>query len=300
MNFNVESNQHDRVNNMNSFTRNEIDAILSDIKSEEISSNLGYFSKPFRVSRENRTCFIKLYLPVKDPGFVSSIINNHDEYLTELKYAGLKIPETVIVSRQKGKKHQLVIIQDSFRDDELLRNRIIEAGITELTNLCAQVFDDIIQFWNRKKKSTNIGFHPTLRNYALHEGNLYFFDTFPPMLMSQRKLNAIILRMSPYGGWLRKLTPLSIINKISDEYYHLDKMLAGIVGSCCRLRPDDALKILAFSRDYITAIASLSDSEKESILMLLKETPQLSKIWILIRKLSGNVGKPNINTPTSS
>jgi len=91
-----------------------------------------------------------------------------------------------------------------------------------------------------------------------------------------------------------------MINKVTDEYYHLDKMFTGIPGSCCRLRPDDAGKILQFSRDYVKSSAGLSAPEKESILALLNKPPQLPRIWILIRKLSGNVGKPNISTPTSS
>ena len=285
---------------MISLTGNEIDSILSDVTTEEISSNLGYFSKPFRIYRNGKPYFIKLYLPVRDEKFVSSIIDNHEKYLTELKYAGLKIPDTFIASRQKGKKHQIVIIQDSFDDDELLRNRILEARIGELTGLMAMVFDEIIEYWNRKNKSVEIGFHPTLRNYSLHEGELWFFDTFPPMLMDQRKLNALILRMSPYGGLLRKISPLNLINKVSDEYYQLDKMLSGIVGSCCRLRPDDASKILVFSREYFKGNPSITESDKERIRLLLKEPPHLSGIWILIRKLSGKPGKPNINIPSSS
>jgi hypothetical protein len=77
-------------------------------------------------------------------------------------------------------------------------------------------------------------------------------------------------------------------------------MFTGIVGSCCRLRPDDAEKILEFSRGYVNRSDVLTGHEKESTLALLKKPPELPRIWILIRKLSGNVGKPNINTPTSS
>jgi len=237
---------------------------------------------------------------VKNERLVTYIINNHDEYIKKLKTAGIRIPETSIISRHTGNNHQIIIIQDSFRDGELLRNCIIKADQEELKDLLTKVFSEIVQFLNRKDRETDIGFHPTLRNYALHKGDLWYFDTFPPMLMKQRDLNRLILRMSPHGGLLKKIIPLRFINKVTDEYYNLDKMFIGIVGSCCRLRPDDADKILTFSREYVNHSDLLSAEDKESILQLLKKPPRLSKIWILIRKLSGNTGRPNINTPISA
>jgi len=285
---------------MNPLTQEEIGKILKDIESKERSSDLGYFSKPFRVNYNDRALFIKLYFPVKDQRLISSIMANHDEYIRELKLAGLKIPETKILSKPSGDKHQLIIIQDAFKDEELLRNRIINGSPEDVEKLCLMVFDEMLQFHIKKNRQKEIGFHPTLRNYCVHKGELWFFDTFPPMLMNQKELNGLILKMSPYGGLLKKIIPLRLINKVTDEYYNPDKMFTGIVGSCCRLRPADADKILAFSREYVNQSVSLTDEDKESIMRLLKKPPKLSGIWILIRKLSGNKGKPNINTPISA
>jgi len=282
---------------MNTLSREEINEILADIETRERSSDLGYFSKPFRVYHGDRALFIKLYFPVSNQDYVSYIIDIHNKYVRELKHAGLRIPETIILSRKAEKKHQLVIIQDAFRDEELLRNQIIRGNIEEVKDLCTMVFDEMLQFREKRNKDIDIGFHPTLRNYCVHDKRLWFFDTFPPMLMDQRNLNRLILRMSPYGGFLKKIMPLKFINKVTDEYYHLDTMFTGVVGSCCRLRPDDSVSILGFSRDYVNSSASLKADEKESILRLLNKPPQLSKIWILIRKLSGNKGRPNISTP---
>lgn len=282
---------------MNPLTQEEIGKILKDIESRDKSSDLGYFSKPFRVNYKDRALFIKLYFPVKDQKLISSIIANHDEYIKELKLAGLKVPETKILSKPSGDKHQLIIIQDAFKDDELLRNRIINGSPEDVKRLCILVFDEVFQFLIKKNRQKDIGFHPTLRNYCVHNGELWFFDTFPPMLMNQRELNGLILKMSPYGGLLKKILPLRFINKVTDEYYNSDKMFTGIVGSCCRLRPADADKILTFSREYVNQSVILSEEEKERIRRLLKKPPKLSGIWILIRKLSGNKGRPNINTP---
>lgn len=282
---------------MTSFTAEITDKILSEAGSKKICSDLGYFSKPFRIDHADGELIVKLYLPVRNHDTVTSVIKNHDDYIAELNRTGLRIPRTLITSKKTGRKHQMIIIQKSFKDDELLRNRFIKASSTELTSLCSLIFEDIFKFWENKDTSMEIGFHPTLRNYSLHEGKLYFFDTFPPMLMSQKKLNRLIIKMSPYGRVIKKFIPPRIINMVTDEYYCLDRMLVGIVGSCCRLRPDDAGKILAFSIKYVMDSELLSESEKAGIAELLKRPPELSKIWILIRKLTGNTGYPNIKRP---
>jgi hypothetical protein len=282
---------------MISITADVADKVLSGTGSRKICSDLGYFSKPFRIEHANGELIVKLYLPVKNPETVSSIIKNHDDYIAELNRIGLTVPRTIITSKKTGRKHQIIIIQESFKDDELFRNRFKNASSTELTNLCSLIFEDILKFWENKDSSLEIGFHPTLRNYSIHEGKLYFFDTFPPMLMSQKKLNRLIIKMSPYGRLIKKFIPPRIINMVTDEYYSTDKMFIGIVGSCCRLRPNDAGKILAFSSKYVTDSELLSEAQKSSIIKLLKRPPELSKIWILIRKLTGNTGYPNIKRP---
>ena len=279
---------------MLSLTENEIDDLLSGIGDNKNSSNLGFFSRPFRINHRDKELIVKLYLPVKKYSSVSSIIENHNEYIKALKSTGIKIPDTLITVRKLKNKFKLIIIQESFKDVELLRNLVQSAYGNKLTDLCEKIFDDTLKFWKNRKESMDIGFHPTLRNYSLHNSELYYFDTFPPMLMNQRKLNRLILMMSPYGGLVNKFIPLWLINRVSDEYYNLDKMFIGIVGSCCRLKPDDAHKILAFSNEFVKRSALLSKKEKESILKLIQAPPNLSKIWLLIRKLSGNTGKPNL------
>ncbi len=276
------------------YTDNEIAGFLLTIDSGKITSNQGFFSKPFPIDYRGKELIVKLYLPVKNLSVVSSIIDNHNKYIDEMRLIGIKIPETVILTRKFKNNHQLVIIQEQFSNDNLLKNRILVATPVELLNLCKLIFDDILKFWTTKKDSMEIGFHPTLRNYSLHKGSLFYFDTFPPMLMNQRELNRLIIMMSPFGGWLRKIVPCSLINRVSNEYYHLDKMFSGIVGSCCRLRPENAGKVLAFSKEYVSNSSLLTATEKEYILRLLLKPPRLSIIWILIRLLSGKPGKPNV------
>ena len=278
------------------FTQVQIAEILSELESKKISSKLGFFSEPFRINYNGNDLIVKTYLPIRNNSLVSSIMENHNNYIAKLNSIGIKIPETIITTKQIKNKRQLIIIQEPFNENELIRDLIKKASIAELLNLCNLLFNDILKFWNGKRNSTDIGFHPTLRNYALHKSELYYFDTFPPMLMDQKKLNHIILAMAPYDTLIKKIIPSQLINRVSDEYYHLDKMFIGIAGSCCRLRPDDSEQILAFSIKYVDTCLSISEDEKESIKKLLQTPPNLSKLWILIRKLTGNMGEPNIKS----
>jgi hypothetical protein len=85
-----------------------------------------------------------------------------------------------------------------------------------------------------------------------------------------------------------------MINRVSNEYYYLPKMFIGIVGSCCRLRPELADEILAFSKAFASESEVIAKAEREAIAELLKTPPHLSKLWRTWRRLSGNIGKPNV------
>jgi hypothetical protein len=275
------------------FSQSDIDLILSETATGETDSNLGFFSKPFRVNFRNRELIVKKYLPIRNFKIVSEIIKNHERYVEELRKIGIKIPDTIIRTLRIKGKFQIFIIQESFQKGELLRYLLETSSKSELLKLCKLIFDDTLRFREGRMGSMNIGFHPTLRNYALHNGSLFYFDTFPPMLMNQRELNKIILGMSPYGSFFRRFIPLTWMNFISNEYYNLDKMFTGITGSCCRLRQEYTNDILKFSTEYIQS-SSCSITEKQKITGILKSPPELPGLWTFFRRLSGNVGKPNI------
>jgi hypothetical protein len=274
-------------------TQSDLDLVLSDAEAGIADSNLGFFSKPYRIDYKSQQLIVKKYLPVRDAEFVSGIVENHDRYIRVLRNAGIKVPDTIITTRHVNGKIQIVIIQEAFPKVELLRNLVETSSESELLKLCSLIFDDTIKFLKNGDESMKTGFHPTLRNYALHDGSLFYFDTFPPMLMDQKELNRIILRMSPFGSFFKKIIPLTWINRVSDEYYYFDKMFKGIAGSCCRLRPEYTDAVLRFGIDYINS-SQCSQAEKHKITGFLQSPPDLPVLWTFIRKLSGNVGKPNI------
>jgi hypothetical protein len=278
---------------MLAISQSESDLILSEAASGIADSDLGYFSKPFRISFRNNVLMLKKYFPVRDPDIVSSILQNHDRYISALIKIGIHVPDTIIRSVKAKGKYQIIILQEAFGKEELLRTRFETSPERELLYLCKLIYDDVLKFLIYPKGSMDIGFHPTLRNYAVHNGTLFFFDTFPPMLMNQRELNRIIIRMSPFGSYFKIFIPATLINLVTDEYYNFEKMFTGITGSCCRLRPEHANAILKFSTDYINN-SSCPTIVKQKITSLLKTPPELPGLWTFFRKLSGNVGKPNI------
>ncbi len=278
---------------MLAISQSESDLILSEAASGFADSDLGYFSKPFRISFRNNELMVKKYFPVRNPDIVSSILKNHDGYISALRKIGIQVPDTIIRSVNIKGKYQIFILQEAFRKDELLRTRFETSPEEELLNLCKLIYDDVLKFLSYPKGSMDIGFHPTLRNYALHNGTLYFFDTFPPMLMNQRELNRIIIRMSPFGSFFKIFVPAALINLVTNEYYNFEKMFTGITGSCCRLRPEHANAILRFSTGYIND-SSCTTMVKQKITRILRAPPELPRLWTFFRKLSGNVGKPNI------
>jgi hypothetical protein len=279
---------------MISFTPEQTKKLLQNTAYKQMCSDCGYFSKPFRVEGEQGELIVKTFLPIRKRTLVDFILQNHQEYIDELKATGIRLPDTFITSIPQYNKHQVVIVQEPFRDEELLRGIIANASLQEIKDLCDLLFADTLKFCYRKKGSLKIGFHPSLRNYALRDSQLWYIDTFPPMLMDQKKLNRIIIAMSPYGRLIKKITHPRIINKVSNEYYFIDRMFSGIIGSCCRLHPELSEEILQYSKEYVANSPEISPADKTAILRLLKSPPSLSKLWVTWRRLSGNTGKPNV------
>jgi len=278
---------------MLAISQSDTELILSDALSGAADSNLGYFSKPFRISFRDNELILKKYFPIQDYKIVSEIIQNHDNYVSALGRIGIRLPDTIIRTVRIRTKYQIIILQEAFNRDDLLRTRFETAPEQDLLKICKLIYDDVVRFINYPKEKMNIGFHPTLRNYAIQNDTLFFFDTFPPMLMSQKELNRVIIRMSPHGSYLKNLVHPSWVNIVTNEYYNFEKMFTGITGSCCRLRPEHAESILKFSTDYIND-SNCAVATKQKITRILTAPPELPWLWTFFRRLTGNVGKPNI------
>lgn len=258
--------------------------------------NLGFFSRPgLAVSGPFRGRIVKAYRPVRDKDLCLRIAHEHDRYVRLLRRAGFRIPSTEIHTLPHGRRWRLVIVQDAFREEELLRGRFFRASRAEARRLLRLLLSEALRFLAfRERHREPIGFHPTFRNYALRDGLLRYFDTFPPMLRSQEQLGDLVARFAPqplfriaYGLSRRWMS------RVTDEYYHAVPMLTGIVGSACRLRPDLAEDLLAAGRAFL--LPRVKDSAIRSALAdHLRRPPRLPGLWVLLRSLIGKEGRPNL------
>lgn len=256
-------------------------------------SGLGFFSKPVRAQVEGRDYVVKVYRKIRSQEKAEALTHQHDQYVARLLDVGLLLPTTHIHLHARGNGWIPVVVQDAFRDEELLRNRMELAPVEEYLIYLAAMMEEVQKYARYVAQHDEpLGFHPTSRNFAWQANRLWFFDTFPPMAMPQQALNRMIVEMAPVKVSLGGVVPLRLINRVSDEYYQLAPMILGIVGSACRLRPALSDAVLAWSREF--AQHSLSGSLQQTILAGTQQPPRLSRLWTGIRGLLGKEGKPNV------
>ena len=267
-----------------------IDFYIDQLDKKEECSELGFFSKPYKVKIDGVEVIFKRYHPTSKN--ISDIIALHDQYIESLRRMAINVPSTRMIAKTIGSKQELIICQKAFQEDELLRTNFSKKSFEDLCQYLTLLFDEMINFWNKNHSTDKMGFHPTLRNYAIRANKLYYFDTFPPMNMSQTNLNKLILQMAPIPDWVKVLVPIKSMNRVSNEYYFFDKMFLGVLGSSIRLRPELGHEILAFTKIYLST-CDLSAEMKNQLLEKVKLPPKLPFVWRLIRKLTGNIGQPN-------
>jgi len=261
------------------------------------SWNLGFFSRPFLVmDGPDRGKIAKVYRPIGDKALCDRVARNHDVFVRKLKSAGIRVPATEIRINSSAGRHSILVLQSAFREEELVRAMMLRSSKEACLKILKSLLEDTLRFlsWRRKSGET-IGFHPTLRNYAIRQWKLWYFDTFPPMWgWDQQGLNRIIIRFAPFGIF-RFLYFFSKkwVDRVSNEYFRPELMITGLVGSSCRLRPDLAADILAVSRKLLGL--QLKDAElKRKVMIILSRPPRLPGIWVFLRGLVGKEGKPNV------
>lgn len=260
------------------------------------SFNLGFFSKPFIPSSgPDRGRIVKLYRPLRDHVLCRTVAEHHGRYVTQLRKAGIRVPRTEIRLEPAGGRTAIVIVQDAFKESELVRGRFAKGQAEECLWLLKALLADTLKFLSSTdKQRERTGFHPTLRNYAVRDRKLWYFDTFPPMNWTQRELNPLIIRFAPFAVFrFAYAFSKSWIRRVTDEYYHPVPMICGIVGSSCRLRPDLAEIFLPAARNFLSS--RIRDPIlKGQLLHELSRPPRLPFLWTFLRGFVGKEGRPNI------
>lgn len=258
-------------------------------------SRLGYFCAPFRAPEGAFAGkVIKVYRGVSDTAALDRLVRCHDDYVAALTRTGVPVPETAIHRVQMDGSVVPVIVQDGLPDASMMRPQMQAGDLDTTLDLMERAGWVIAAFWNNADQfETRIGFHPSIRNFAVHEGRAVFFDTFPPLIhYSRDEMGQILLQFSE-SRLIRAVGPVfrAKVTGIQDEWYSPSETLVGLVGSACRLRPEHAAAYLDWGRDFVAReMPRWADEAIEG----LSRPPRLPGYWTGFRKLLGLQGEPNI------
>ena len=258
-------------------------------------SKLGYFCAPFRPQNgplSDRV--IKVYRSLADDAALDRLAHAHTDYVALLKRTNVGLPETEFHLLDLSGRRTPVVVQQALDARSMMRPQLIAADRQTALNLMDSAGKVIAGFWNAlEERDGRVGFHPSIRNFAIVDGRAMFFDTFPPLIgYSRDEMGDMLLQFSE-KRLMRWIGPVlrQKVTGIQDEWYSPPETLVGLVGSACRLRPDDAEAFLSWGRDF-----AQSEMPRWSVEVLtgLKVPPRLPGYWTGFRKLLGLQGEPNI------
>ncbi|WP_292290650.1 DUF6206 family protein [Marivita sp.] len=279
----------------------DLDALKAVIRADSAArrqtvSKLGYFCAPFRpASGPYSDKVIKVYRGLRDASALDRLAQCHDDYVAALNTAGVALPQTEFHLLDMDGTRIPVIVQEALPSDSMMRPQMQTATVDETLQMMEAAGDVIATFWNNSDQfDTRIGFHPSIRNFAYLDGRALFFDTFPPLIHYSREEMGKMLLLFSDKALMRWVGPLlqTKVTGIQDEWYSPPETLVGLVGSACRLRPDDAEAYLDWGRDFTQRrMARWADEA----LPELQEPPRLPGYWTGFRKLLGLQGEPNVS-----
>lgn len=279
----------------------DLDALKAVIRADSAArgqtvSKLGYFCAPFRpTSGPFSDKVIKVYRGLRDQAALDRLAQCHDDYVAALNQAGVALPETEFHLLDMDGTRIPVIVQEALPSDSMMRPQMQTASADKTLQMMEAAGDVIATFWNNADQfDTRIGFHPSIRNFAYLEGKALFFDTFPPLIHYSREEMGKMLLLFSDKALMRWVGPFlqTKVTGIQDEWYSAPETLVGLVGSACRLRPNDAQAYLDWGRDFTQRRMSRWADEA---LPHLQEPPRLPGYWTGFRKLLGLQGEPNVS-----
>ena len=259
------------------------------------ASKLGYFCEPFQ-PKKGPFCdnVIKIYRNHGPNSDLEDLIRHHDDYINILKDLGIRIPETKIYLLRNEVKLVPVIVQEAIDPKLMMRHQLQLADSQRALELMHSVGLVIARFWNSLTKDMGrVGFHPSVRNFAVIGKEAIFFDSFPPLIhYSHAELGKILLHFSE-SRIIRIVGPFfpRKLAHVQDEWYSPAQTLIGLVGSACRLRPSDENFFLEWGREFAQLHMPLFSDE---IIEGLRGAPRLPSYWTNFRKLLRLQGEPNL------
>lgn len=259
-------------------------------------SRLGYFCAPFRpVDGTFSDRVIKVYRGLADAAALERLSAAHDDYVAALRAVGVPLPETEFHLLQGDDGPRVpVIVQEALPESALMRPRMQAENLESTLAMMEAAGQVIARFWNAADRfDTRIGFHPSIRNFAVLDGQAVFYDTFPPLIHYSREEIGRMLLLFSEKRLMRLLGPLmrARVTGIQDEWYSAPETLVGLVGSACRLRPEHVGAYLDWGRDFA---ARAMPRWAEEAVAGMQVAPRLPGYWTGVRKLLGLQGEANL------
>lgn len=258
-------------------------------------SRLGYFCAPFRPAEgpfSDRV--IKVYRGLPDAAALDRLAAAHDDYVAALLETGVPLPDTTFLLLDRDGTRVPVIVQKALPEASLMRPLMQLEPVEKTLEMMEAAGQVIARFWNAADRiDTRIGFHPSIRNFAIVDGQAVFYDTFPPLIHYSREEMGRMLLLFSEKRLMRLVGPLmrARVTGIQDEWYSAPETLVGLVGSACRLRPEHAERYLEWGREF--APREMPRWADEA-LAGMQAAPRLPGYWTGFRKLLGLQGEPNV------
>ena len=162
-------------------------------------SKLGYFCAPFQPrTGPFRSKVIKIYQSLSDHGALDQLAKNHTDYVAILHKTGVGLPETEFLLLEMDGRRFPVIVQEALDSNALMRPLMINASHAQALQMLNAAGQVIARFWNNlSPEDGRVGFHPSIRNFAIVQGKAVFFDTFPPLIHYTRDdMGKLLLQFS--------------------------------------------------------------------------------------------------------
>jgi hypothetical protein len=202
-------------------------------ENEAFGSHLGFFG---RVFNENGK-IIKRYRGLLTKKEADIFAQQHARFINNLREVGTAVPETEIRFIPVNGKFRVEIVQEPFAPQELAGEIVKSGDKSQVLYVARGIINDALRFI-RSPQMGKMGFHPTVKNYAIRSGTFYMFDTFPPF-QDRKTTEELMRRHAPSRAFkiLMTLFP-SLLHESADEYYDAVPMLHLIYAATSRLRPE--------------------------------------------------------------
>lgn len=144
-------------------------------------SKLGYFCAPFRPQNGPLSDqVIKVYRSLADVAALDRLAQAHDDYVMLLQRTKVGLPETEFHLLDLGGQRTPVVVQQALDARSMMRPQLIAADRQNALKLMAAAGDVIAGFWNAlEERDGRVGFHPSIRNFAIVDGRRCFLTPFP-------------------------------------------------------------------------------------------------------------------------